>query len=291
VVEADIKGFFDHVSHTHLVRFLEHRIADPKLLRLVQRFLKAGILEDGVFTASEEGTPQGGLVSPVLSNIYLHYVLDLWFEKRFAGRCEGKAYLIRYADDYVACFEQEVDARRFLMEMTQRLAQFDLEVEPSKTAILRFGRQALGGKAQDAQGPRTFSFLGFSHYVGRSRRGRFVVGRRTDAKRVRKKLKQLSERLRGLRSQGGQAMVTYLSRHLRGHIQYYGVSGNSRGVASYVYFATRLLFKWLNRRSQRRSLNWKRFGRVIQPLLPAARIVHDLYPIPMWMAQTGSRTV
>jgi group II intron reverse transcriptase/maturase len=291
VVEADIKGFFDHVSHTHLVRFLEHRIADPKLLRIVQRFLKAGIMEDGVFSASVEGTPQGGLVSPVLSNIYLHYVLDLWFEKRFARGCEGKAYLIRYADDYVACFEQEADARRFLTEMTQRLAQFDLEVEPSKTAMLRFGRQALGRKARETQGPRTFSFLGFTHYVGRSRKGCFVVGRRTDAKRVRNKLKHLSERLRGLRSQGGQAMVAYLRRHLRGHIQYYGVSGNSRGVAGYVYFATRLLFKWLNRRSQRRSMNWKRFGRVIRPLLPTARIVHDLYPIPWWKTQTGSRMV
>jgi len=291
VVEADIKGFFDHVSHYHLVRFLEHRIADPKLLRSVQRFLKAGIMENGVFSASDEGAPQGGLVSPVLSNIYLHYVLDLWFEKRFARGCEGKAYLIRYADDYVACFAQEADARRFLTEMTQRLAEFDLEVEPSKTTLLRFGSQAAGRKARDTQGPRTFRFLGFTHYVGRSRSGRFVVGRRTDAKRVRKKLKQLSERLRGLRTQGGAAMVAYVSRHLRGHIQYYGVSGNTRGVAGYVYFATGLLFKWLNRRSQRRSLTWKRFGEVIRPLLPVARILHDLYPIPRWKTQTGSRMV
>jgi RNA-directed DNA polymerase len=291
VVEADIKGFFDHVSHTHLVRFLEHRIADPGLLRIVQRFLKAGIMEDGAFTASEEGTPQGGLFSPVLSNIYLHYVLDLWFEQRFARGCAGKAYLIRYADDYVACFEQEADARRFLMEMTARLAQFDLEVEPSKTAILRFGSRALGDKARDAGGPRTFSFLGFTHYVGHSRRGRFVVGRKTDAKRMRKKLKQLGERLRGLRVQGGMAMVAYACRHLRGHIQYYGVSGNSRGVASYVYFATGLLYKWLNRRSQRRSLDWKRFGHAVRPLLPRARILHDLYPVPWWKTQTGSRMV
>jgi group II intron reverse transcriptase/maturase len=291
VVEADIKGFFDHVSHAHLVRFLEHRIADPKLLRIVQRFLKAGIMEDGVFTASEEGTPQGGLVSPVLSNIYLHYVLDLWFEKRFARQCAGRAYLIRYADDYVACFEHEADARCCLSAMMQRLAQFDLEVEPSKTAILRFGRQALGIKARDTQGSRTFIFLGFTHYVGRSRKGRFVVGRRTEAKRVRKKLKHLSEHLRGLRTQGGRAMVGYLIRHLRGHIQYYVVSGNGRGVASYVHFAACLLFKWLNRRSQRRSINWKSFGRVVRPLLPTARIVHDLYPIPLWMTQTGSRMV
>ncbi len=291
VVEADIKGFFDHVSHAHLVGFLAHRIADPKLLRMIQRFLKAGVMEDGRFTASEEGAPQGGLVSPVLSNIYLHYVLDLWFEKCFARACEGKAYLIRYADDYVACFEQEADARRFLMAMTERLVQFDLEVEPSKTAILRFGRQALGRTASQSQAPRTFSFLGFTHYMGRSRRGRFVVGRKTEAKRVRRKLKQLSAHLRRMRTQGGQAMVAYLRRHLRGHIQYYGVSGNSRGVAGYVYFATGLLFKWLNRRSQRRSLTWKRFGVVIRPRLPVARIVHDLYPMPSWMTQTGSRMV
>ena len=291
VVEADIKGFFDHVSHAHLERFLAHRIADSNLLRIIRRFLKAGILEDGAFTASEEGTPQGGLVSPVLSNIYLHYVLDLWFEKRFARSCEGRAHLIRYADDYVACFEQEADARRFLTEMTQRLAQFDLEVEPSKTAILQFGRQAMGRKARDGQGPRTFSFLGFTHYVGKSRTGRFVVGRKTDAKRMRKKLKLLSERLRKLRSAGGRAMLDYAKRHLQGHIQYYGVSGNSRSVSGYVYFAAGLLFKWLNRRSQRRSLTWKRFGEVIRPLLPTARIVHNLYPVPWWKTQTGSRMV
>lgn len=291
VVEADIKGFFDHLSHAHLERFLAHRIHDGNLLRIIRRFLKVDILEDGAFSASEEGAPQGGLVSPVLSNIYLHYVLDLWFEKRYAKSCEGRAHLIRYADDYIACFKKEADARRFLTEMTERLAQFDLEVEPSKTAILPFGRQAMGRKAQDGQGPRTFSFLGFTHYVGRSRTGRFVVGRKTDAKRLRKKLKLFGERLRGLRSEGGRAMLDYSRRHLQGHIQYYGVSGNSRGVSGYVYFASGLLFKWLNRRSQRRSLTWKRFGEVIRPLLPTARIVHDLYPIPWWKTQTGSRMV
>ncbi|GAB4362288.1 MAG: hypothetical protein Kow0060_18400 [Methylohalobius crimeensis] len=176
----------------------------------------------------------------MLSNIYLHYVLDLWFEKRFARVCAGKAFLIRFADDYVACFEEEADAREFLAQMTQRLAQFDLEVEPSKTALLRFGRQAMGRKTCPSHGSRTFSFLGFTHYVGRSRSGRFVVGRKTEAKRLRKKLKHLNERLRSLRARGGPAMVQYLQRHLRGHIQYYGVSGNSRGVARYVYFASGL---------------------------------------------------
>jgi group II intron reverse transcriptase/maturase len=291
VVEADIKGFFDHVSHAHMLRFLEHRIADPNLLRIIQRFLKAGIMEDGVFTAGVEGTPQGGLVSPVLSNIYLHYVLDLWFEERFARRCAGKAYLIRYADDYVACFEHEADARAFLEAMTARLAQFDLDVEPSKTALLAFGSAMLGRNRAQYEGPRTFSFLGFTHYVGRSRRGRFVVGRKTDGKRFRKKLSALNTRLRALRTEGGNAMVAFLVRHLRGHIQYYGVSGNSRWLSSYVYFATGLLFKWLNRRSQKRSLTWEEFDAYLRRWLPKARIVHDLYPVPWWKTQTGSRMV
>lgn len=288
VVEADIKGFFDHVSHSHLMRFLEQRIADPQFLRIVRRFLKAGVMEDGVFDATTEGTPQGGLVSPVLSNIYLHYVLDLWFEKRFAKQCRGKAFLIRFADDYIACFQYEGDAKRFHQEMRTRLAAFDLEVEPSKTALLRFGSTSLHGGKREA---RTFNLLGFTHYVTRSRKGRFVVGRKTEGKRLRNKLKQLNVKLRKMRTEGGRAMVAYLRRHLRGHIQYYGVSGNSRAVARYVYHATFYLFKWLNRRSQRSSLTWKRFGAVVRPLLPQARIVHDLYPKPQWMTQTGSRMV
>lgn len=291
VVEADIKGFFDHVSHAHLRRFLEQRIGDPNFLRIIERFLKAGIMEDGVFAASVEGTPQGGLVSPVLSNIYLHYVLDLWFEKRFARHCTGKAYLIRYADDFVACFAHEADARAFLTEMRERLAEFDLEIEPSKTARLEFGSAMLGRRQAAGQGTRTFSFLGFTHYVGRSRTGRFVVGRKTDGKRLRKKLKALNAHLRELRAEGGNVMVAFLARHLRGHIQYYGVSGNSRGVSSYVYWAQRLLFKWLNRRSQKRSLNWKQFALYIRRRLPKAEILHNLYPVPWWMTQTGSRMV
>ena len=291
VVEADIKGFFDHLSHAHRMRFLEHRIADPGFLRIVRRFLKAGIMEDGAFTASDAGAPQGGLVSPVLSNIYLHYVLDLWFEKRYAVNCAGNAYLIRYADDYVACFEHESDARAFLGAMTERLAAFDLEIEPTKTALLRFGRQCLDKSVVRPHGERSFGFLGFTHYVGRSLRGRFVVGRKTDAKRMHKKLKMLNGHLRRLRSEGGNAMLAFFVRHPRGHIQYYGVSGNSRGLAAYLYAASGRLFKWLNRRSQRRSLTWKRFTAYIRPMFPKARILHDLYPIPWWKTQTGSRMV
>lgn len=290
VVEADIKGFFDQVSHGHLMRFLAHRIGDPNFLRIIGRFLQAGVMEDGVFTASAAGTPQGGLVSPVLANIYLHYVLDLWFEVRYARQCRGKAYLIRYADDYIACFQYEEDAKGFHQAMQARLRTFDLEVEPSKTAIVHFGSTALRAPRRGGE-PRTFSFLGFTHYVGRSRKGRFVVGRKTDGKRQRKQLKALNAKLKAMRSQGGTAMIAFLRRHLRGYIQYYGVSGNSWGVASYVSFATASLFKWLNRRSQRRSLTWKRFAAAIRPRLPRACIVHDLYPVPTWKTRAGSRMV
>jgi len=292
VVEADIKGFFDHVNHEHLMRFLGHRIVDPNFLRMVRRFLKAGVMEDGVVEVSKEGTPQGGLVSPVLANIYLHYVLDLWFERRFKKTCRGKAYLVRFADDFVVCFECEEDARRFLVEMRERLAAFDLEIEPTKTALLRFGDRASDeGRKVGQSGPSTFSFLGFTHFVGRSRRGHFVVGRKTERKRFSKKLKQMKDALRMLRTSGGKAMVKYVELHLRGHMQYYGVSGNIRSVRSYCYQALRQLWKWLNRRSQRRSISWDNFFARVARLMRRPRIFHNLYPKPLWMARTGSRMV
>jgi group II intron reverse transcriptase/maturase len=290
IVEADIKGFFDHVTHNHLLRFLAHRIADPRFSRIIGRFLKAGVLEDGVFSASDQGTPQGGLVSPVLANIYLHYVLDVWFEKRYAKSCRGKAYLVRYADDFVACFNREEDAKRFMVELQSRLADFNLEAEPTKTRLLRFGDQAQAQcKQEGLRRPQTFNFLGFTHFVGRTRSGRFVVGRQTQAERIRKKLKAVSVRLVALRTYGGKAMLEYVRRHLQGHIQYFGVSGNSRSLHTYVYLVGRLLFKWLNRRSQRRSVTWDHFNQVIVLHLPRPRIIHHLYPTLPWMTQAGSR--
>ena len=290
VVEADVKGFFDNVTHSHLLRFLAHRIADRRLLRIIVRFLKAGVLEDGVFSASDQGTPQGGLVSPVLANIYLHYVLDVWFEKRFAKSCHGPASLVRYADDFVACFHREEDATRFMEELQRRLAEFNLEIEPTKTRVLRFGDQAQAQCEQEGlRRPQTFDFLGLTHFVGRTRSGRFVVGRKTQGERFRKKLKELSVRLAALRTQGGKAMLDHVRGHLQGHIQYFGVSGNSRSLGHYVHQARRLLFKWLNRRSQRRSVAWDRFNQFIVPQVPRPRIIHHLYPTLPWMTQTGSR--
>ena len=219
----------------------------------------------------------GGVISPVLANIYLHYVLDLWFERRFKKSCRGKAHLVRYCDDFIVCFQHEEEARRFRRELAERLTLFDLEVEPSKTDVLRFGNQAMRYCHLDGlRRPQSFNFLGLTHYVSRSRRGRFVVGRKTERRRFSGKLKLLNERLRRLR--------------LAGHIRYYGVSGNYRAVRCYVNAACRLLFKWLNRRSQRRAISWARFRRVLRDrVLPRVRIVHNLYPVPLGMTQTGSR--
>jgi RNA-directed DNA polymerase len=276
VVEADIKGFFNHVHHQHLMRFIEHRIADSSLQRIIQRFLKAGILEDGMFYDTDEGTPQGGLVSPVLANIYLHYVLDLWFEERFAKGCQGKAQLVRYADDFVACFESEADARRYEQSLKVRLAQFALEVEPTKTALIRFGDLApMLCKREGDRRPRTFNFLGFTHYIA-LKRGRAKLGHKTQRQRMRKNLKALGARLQDLRIEGTRAMQEYVRLHLRGHIQYFGVSGNSRSMRTYVHRVERLLFKWINQRSQRRSFNWPQYHDWIRRWFPRPHIVHAL---------------
>jgi RNA-directed DNA polymerase len=276
VVEADIKGFFDHVHHQHLMRFIEHRIGDSNLLRIIQRFLKAGILDEGMFYASEEGTPQGGLVSPILANIYLHYVLDVWFEQRVAKGCQGKAFLVRYADDFVACFECEADARRYEQVLKERLAQFALEVEPTKTALIRFGDLAPALCKRDGdRRPHTFNFLGFTHYM-MLKRGRAKLGRKTQRERVTKNLKALGARLKVLRIEGTHAMQDYIRLHLRGYIQYFGVRGNSRSVRTYVFHVERLLFKWINLRSQRGSFNWPQYHDWIQSWFPRPRIVHAL---------------
>jgi group II intron reverse transcriptase/maturase len=293
VVEADIKGFFDHLGHTHLMDFLRRRIADPNVLRLIERFLKAGVMEDGAVEAGREGAPQGALVSPVLANIYLHYVLDTWFTDEFAPRCGGSASLIRYADDFVGCFARREDAEAFYEALAERLRAFDLELAAEKTAILRFGSTAADHCREDGLAkPRTFDFLGFTHYVTFGRNGGFYVGRRTIGKRVRKKLRALGDELAKRNTAGGTAMIDYAGRHLRGHIQYYGVSGNFRSVRVYIYQGAKALYRALVRRSQRRRLTWARFWERIAPQLPRARIVHNFFvPPAVWLTRTGSRMV
>jgi RNA-directed DNA polymerase len=284
VYEADLKNFFGSVSHEHMMRFIEHRIGDSNLLRLIRRFLKAGVMDEGVFNVSDQGTPQGNLVSPVLSNIYLHYTLDEWFERRFARQCRGKAYLVRFADDFVACFEFEADARAFEPALKERLQNFGLEIEPTKTALLRFGDLApILCERDGLKRPRTFSFLGFTHYlrIFRSSKGTFssgnvVLRRKTESVRIRRTLADFGRRLKSMRTAGARAMQMFTLRHWQGHLQYFGISGNSRSVSSYAYHVRRLLFKWLNRRSQRRSFDWEHFAAWLDTWMPRPGIVHRL---------------
>lgn len=274
IVEADIRGFFDHVDQGQLMRFLGHRIADKRVFRYIKRFLKAGISEDGVYRASERGTPQGGSISPLLANIYLHYTLDLWFERRFRRSCAGDARLIRYADDFVACFQRESDAKRFRTEMEQRLSQFALEIAPEKTKVLEFGPYA----AQRAQGrgmkAETFDFLGFTHHCSRTRDGRrFRMKRKTVSKRFSGKVKAVKEWLKSNRTLPTAMLLQRLSAKLIGHYAYYGVTDNSKSIGRFYDEVLGLLFKWLNRRGKRGCCSWEKFTLLLQRFpLPTPRI-------------------
>jgi len=281
LVEADIKGFFDNVDHEWMMKFLGHRIGDQRVLRMVKRFLKAGVVEEGKLLTSDAGTPQGGVISPLLANIYLHYVLDLWFERRFRKSCSGAVRLIRYADDFVVCFAKQAEAERFQTELIERLAQFGLAVEPSKTKVLAFGPGAAAhARRQGKRKPETFDFLGFTHYCSRSRNGRhFRMKRVTSGKRFHAKLADLKHWLQEHRAQlRTRELWDSVSVKLRGHYAYYGVTDNSFGIARFHHEAKKLLCKWLNRRGSKRCLNWEKFVLMQQRFpLPQPRIMVNLF--------------
>ncbi len=279
IVEADIKGFFDNVEQEQLMSFIKHRIADKRILRYIKRFLKAGIQEDGKHQATEIGTPQGGVISPLLANIYLHYTLDLWFEKRVKRECQGYARLIRYADDYVACFEQAADAKQFKADMETRLNQFHLEVAPEKTKLFEFGMFAKSKAKVRGERAATFNFLGFTHYCSRSRDGsRFRMKRKTVSQRLSAKLVIFKEWLRANRTLPTVDILKITAAKLRGHFAYYGVTDNSRSINSFAFLVTRLLFKWLNRRGKRGCYTWEKFTKLLKLYpLPKPRITVNLF--------------
>ncbi len=281
VVEADIKGFFDSVDRGWLDKFLAHRIADQRVLRMIKRFLKAGVLEDGTVHVSETGTVQGGVISPLLSNLYLHYVLDLWFERVFRKSCKGTARLVRFADDYVACFQTQKDAERFQAEMIERLGKFGLEIEPTKTKQLEFGKQAAARAKAGGKKPETFDFLGFTHYCSTTRDGkRFRVKRKTAAKKFRAKLAAFKEWIRRSRTQPTRWIWEQTAAKLRGHFAYFGVTDNSRAIRRFAFEVQKLLSKWLNRRGKH-SLNWKKFNLMLRrfPLPRPLIMVNLLLPL------------
>lgn len=278
IVEADIRGFFDNVQHDWMMEFLGHRIADKRVLRYVKRFLKAGILEDGIFVETEEGTPQGGVISPLLANIYLHYSLDLWLVRRFARTSEGRVRLIRYADDFVVCFQSRSDAIRFRSELDGRLGRFGLEVAPEKTKILEFGPLAESKAKARGEKPETFDFLGLTHFCSRTRNGRrFRMKRVTARKKFKAKLREFTVWLKKNRTLPTPELMKIVASKLRGHIAYYGVSDNSQGINRFVYEVRRLLFKWLNRRGKRGCMSWGKFEKLLKKFpLPVPRIMVNL---------------
>lgn len=279
IVEADIRGFFDNVGQDQLMKFLEHRIADKRILRYIKRFLKAGIQEDGAFRASEQGTPQGGVISPLLANIYLHYSLDLWFTRRFVKTCTGTARMIRYADDFVVCFQSETDAKRFREEMEERLNQFGLEIAPEKTQRIEFGAFAVKRAKARGEKAATFDFLGFTHYCSRSRDGRcFRMKRKTISKRLTAKLKVYKEWLKKNRTLPTPEIIQQTVSKLRGHYGYYGVTDNSKGICSYYYEVRGILFKWLSRRGKKGCYSWAKFAKLLERYpLPTPRIMVNLF--------------
>jgi len=279
IVEADIKGFFDNVQHEWMMEFLGHRIADKRVLRYVKRFLIAGVFEDGEVFATEKGTPQGGIISPMLANIYLHYCLDLWFTRSFAKTCEGLARLIRYADDFVVCCQREADAKRVRTELDGRLAKFGLEVAVEKTKVLEFGPLALPRAKASGEKPQTFDFLGLTHFCSRTRDGRrFRMKRITSRKKFKAKLLAFKEWLKKSRTLPTSELMKTVAAKLRGHYAYYGVTDNSQGIGRFAYEATRLLFKWLDRRGKRGSLSWEKFKKLLEKFpLPQPRVTVNLF--------------
>jgi group II intron reverse transcriptase/maturase len=279
VLDADIRGFFDAIVHGWLVKVLEHRIADRRVVRLIQKWLIAGVLEDGTRTRSEQGTPQGGSASPLLANVYLHYVFDLWIQRWCRTQARGEVIVVRYADDFIIGFEHESDAERLLVELAERFRQFALELHPDKTRRIEFGRSAAWKRAQRGQGkPETFDFLGFTHICGKTRSGRFTVLRQTMRKRMQAKLKQVKIELRRRLHDPVPEVGRWLRSVVGGHARYYGVPMNSPAINLFRFQIGRLWYRTLRRRSQKTRLNWERMRRLIDRWLPPARICHP-YPL------------
>ena len=290
ILDVDIRAFFDTLEHTHLRQMLDTRIRDGVIRRVIDKWLKAGVMEQGRLSYQEEGTPQGGVISPLLSNIYLHEVLDDWFEREVRPRMKGRVFLVRYADDFVIGFECEEDAKRVQKVLPKRFERYGLTLHPEKTRLLAFKPAEMKAQPQKegsntdndneppAQGPRhesrSFDFLGFTHYWGRSRKGKPVIQRSTASKRLSRALVKLREWMRQHRHDPVSEQWRSLKRKVQGHNSYYGITGNSRGIGSFSHHAQDAWFEWLNRRGGKKSLSWEKYSQWLREVFrwPAPRI-------------------
>ncbi len=280
VLELDIESFFDTMSPRHLRDFLDERMRDGVLRRAIDKWLKAGVMEEGYVTRPETGSPQGGVISPILSNIYLHHVLDRWFEQEVKPRLRGRAGLIRYADDATMVFSREDDARRVMAVLAKRFGRYGLKLHPEKTRLIDFRKENHQDKGAPRHGSsKTFDLLGFRHYWGRSLRGYPVVRRKTSPERLSRAHKRMNLWCRTHRHLKVAEQHAALVKKLRGHYAYYGITGNARALSSFWQAVSRLWRKWLGRRSDKSRMDWKRFMRLLQRFpLPAPRIVHGASP-------------
>ena len=276
ILDADIRGFFDQIDHEWLLQFLEHEIADRPMLRLIRKWLKAGVSEDGEWSGTKRGTPQGAVISPLLANVYLHYVFDLWVEAWRNKSAAGAVMVVRYADDFVLGFEHRSEAERFLEQLRDRLAKFGLELHPAKTRLIEFGRWAIAERRGRGAGkPETFDFLGFTHICEINRKsGRFVVRRKTVRKRMRAKLVEIKKHLRARMHASPSETGEWLRRVVRGYFQYHGVPGNRRTLQGFRWALARHWRRTLRRRGQKRRMSWGRFYRLLDCYLPPPRCFH-----------------
>jgi group II intron reverse transcriptase/maturase len=290
VLDADFRDYFSSLDHRWLERFVEHRIADRRVLRLIQKWLAAGVIEEGSWTAFEEGVPQGASASPLLANVYLHYVFDLWAHQWRRRHAHGDVVIVRFADDFVVGFEHRDDAERFWADLRERLAEFSLELNAEKTRLIEFGRFAGGDRVRRGLGrPETFQFLGFTHACAKTKKGRFKLKRMTDPKRLQAKLRSVKAETMRRRHQPIPQQGRWLASVLRGHANYYGVPDNGEALRAFRYFATEHWYRALRRRGQRSRMTWERMRRFRDRWLPWPRAVHP-WPDARFDARTQGRS-